>query len=74
MATDPFKALCRVKDEFLFVFSGFNDQKLMVCEAYDVQRGVWKEIQAIEKARTKFSAVPISKSRILVFGGKLADG
>lgn len=66
--------LCRVKEEFLFVFSGFNDSKLMVCEAYDVQKGSWQEISQISKARTKFSAVPISKSRILIFGGKLADG
>ena len=34
--TDPFRALCRVKEEFIFVFSGFNDQKLLSCEALDV--------------------------------------
>ena len=67
---DPFRALCRVKEEFIFVFSGFNDSKLLACEAYDVVRGVWKEIAEIGKPRTKFSAVPISKSRILLFGGK----
>jgi N-acetylneuraminic acid mutarotase len=63
-----------MKEEFVFVFSGFNDQKLLTCEAYDIQRGTWKEICQISKARTKFSAVPISKSRILIFGGKQADG
>lgn len=67
---DPFKALCRMKEEFIFVFSGFNDSKLFSCEALDIQRGVWKEITCIGKPRTKFSAVPISKSRILIFGGK----
>jgi len=41
---DPFKMLCRVKEEFIFVFSGFNDQKLLVCESLDVQKGIWKEI------------------------------
>ena len=67
---DPFRALCRMKEEFIFVFSGFNDTKLLSCELFDVQRGIWKEIAQIGKARTKFSAVPISKSRILLFGGK----
>jgi hypothetical protein len=33
---DPFKALGRMKEEFIFVFSGFNDQKLFTCEALDV--------------------------------------
>jgi hypothetical protein len=33
-----------MKDEFLYVFSGFNDAKLQVCEAFDVQHGTWKEI------------------------------
>jgi hypothetical protein len=28
----------------------------------------------MQAARTKFAALAISKSRILVFGGKLADG
>ena len=41
---DPFKALCRMKDESLFVFSGFNESKLVVCEAFDVSMGVWKEV------------------------------
>lgn len=67
---DPFKQLCRMKEEFIFVFSGFNDTKLMTCEVFDVQRGIWKEVAEIGKARTKFAAVPISKSRILLFGGK----
>lgn len=74
MASDPFKALCRMKEEFIYVFSGFNDSKLLSCEVLDVQRGVWKEITQIGKPRTKFSAVPISKSRILLFGGKQVDG
>jgi len=71
---DPFKTLCKIKQEFIFVFSGFNDQKLFSCECLDVQRGVWKEISLIGKPRTKFSAIPISKSRILLFGGKQIDG
>eukprot|EP00351_Strombidinopsis_sp_SopsisLIS2011_P005393 CAMPEP_0116871122 /NCGR_PEP_ID=MMETSP0463-20121206/1340_1 /TAXON_ID=181622 /ORGANISM="Strombidinopsis sp, Strain SopsisLIS2011" /LENGTH=154 /DNA_ID=CAMNT_0004508963 /DNA_START=2175 /DNA_END=2639 /DNA_ORIENTATION=- len=71
---DPFRGLAQIKQEFVFVFSGFNSQKLVTCEAYDVQRGIWKSICSITNARTKFSAVPISKSRILVFGGKQADG
>jgi hypothetical protein len=63
-----------MKEELLFIFSGFNDSKLILCEAYDVTLNVWSEISVITKARTKFSAIPISKSRILIFGGKLSDG
>ena len=33
---DPFKLLCRIKEEFIFVFSGYNEAKLVACEAYDV--------------------------------------
>jgi hypothetical protein len=58
----------------VFAFSGFNDRKLSKCEVFDVQRGIWKEITPICAARTKFSALAISKSRILIFGGKQADG
>lgn len=60
-----------MKEELLFVFSGFNDSKLMQCEAYDVSKNAWSEISVISKARTKFSAIPISKSRILIFGASL---
>lgn len=41
---------------------------------FDVQRGLWREIAPISNARTKFAAVPISKTRILIFGGKQSDG
>ena len=56
------------------MFSGFNERKLNSCEAFDIQRGIWREIANIQNPRTKFSAVPISKTRILIFGGKQADG
>lgn len=34
----------------------------------------WSPVSKILKPRTKFAAVAISKSRILIFGGKQADG
>ena len=71
---DPFKALCQLRDEYIFVFSGFNERKLTHCEVFDAQRGLWKDIAPIQNPRTKFAAVPISKTRILIFGGKQADG
>jgi N-acetylneuraminic acid mutarotase len=63
-----------IREEYIFVFSGFNDKKLLHCEVFDVQRGIWREIAQISNARTKFAAVPISKTRILIFGGKQSDG
>ena len=44
---DPFKALCQIRDEYIFVFSGFNERKLTQCEVFDAQRGLWKEIAQI---------------------------
>ena len=44
---DPFKALCQLRDEYIFVFSGFNERKLTHCEVFDAQRGIWKEIAHI---------------------------
>ena len=41
---DPFKALCQLRDEYIFVFSGFNERKLTHCEVFDAQRSLWKEI------------------------------
>ena len=32
---DPFKALCQLRDEYIFVFSGFNERKLTHCEVFD---------------------------------------
>ena len=71
---DPFKMLFQVRQEYIFVFSGFNEKKLLHCEVFDVQRNAWSEIASISNARTKFAAVPISKTRILIFGGKQSDG
>lgn len=34
--TDPMKAFCRMKEDFIFVFSGFNESKLIHCEAFDI--------------------------------------
>lgn len=42
--SDPMRAFTKLKEEFIYVFSGFNDSKLFSCESYDVQRGIWKEI------------------------------
>ena len=44
---DPFKALCQIRDEYIFVFSGFNERKLTHCEVFDAQRGLWKEVAHI---------------------------
>lgn len=33
---DPFKMLCKVKEEFILVFSGFSEEKLLNCECLDV--------------------------------------
>lgn len=35
VAMDPFKALCQIKEEYIFVFSGFNEKKLLNCEVLD---------------------------------------
>lgn len=34
--TDPLQALCHIREEYIFTFSGFNDKKLLHCEVFDV--------------------------------------
>lgn len=72
---DPFKLLCQTRQEYIFVFSGFNERKLTHCEMYDIQRGIWSPIASLQAPRTKFAAISLpNKKSILIFGGKLADG
>lgn len=62
------------KNELIFVFSGFNDHKLAQCEVYNTGTRAWTPIANIQIPRTKFAAVALSKMKILIFGGKQADG
>ena len=64
----------QVKNECIYVFSGFNDHKLLQCEVYNTVTRQWTPIAHIKIPRTKFAAVALSKMKILIFGGKQADG
>jgi hypothetical protein len=68
------KTLGKIHEEYIYVFSGCNDSKFVTCEVFDVHRQQWKEGSEITMPRSKFSALPISKSRILIFGGKDGSG
>lgn len=72
---DPLRQLqSNAKSELIFVFSGFNDHKLLECEVFNTALQKWSPIAHIQVPRTKFAAVAISKMKILIFGGKQADG
>ena len=47
LSVDPFRALCQLREEYIFAFSGFNERKLTKCEVFDTQRGVWQEVSPI---------------------------
>ena len=71
---DPMRAFGVLKSEFIFVFSGFNDHKIKECEMFNTATQTWQPISNLHNPRTKFSAIAISKSRILILGGKQSDG
>ncbi len=33
----------KMKEEYIFVFSGFNEKFLTSVEVFDVTRGIWRE-------------------------------
>lgn len=63
-----------LKSEFILVFSGFNDHKIAECEIFNTATQLWQPISKLNNPRTKFSAIAISKNRILILGGKQSDG
>jgi hypothetical protein len=67
---DPMRNLGVCKTEYIYVFSGFNEHKLNECEVFNTSTMQWLEIAPVKQARTKFSALSISRSRIMIFGGK----
>eukprot|EP00350_Pseudokeronopsis_sp_OXSARD2_P001767 CAMPEP_0170547266 /NCGR_PEP_ID=MMETSP0211-20121228/5624_1 /TAXON_ID=311385 /ORGANISM="Pseudokeronopsis sp., Strain OXSARD2" /LENGTH=66 /DNA_ID=CAMNT_0010852173 /DNA_START=2646 /DNA_END=2846 /DNA_ORIENTATION=- len=60
----------KMKDEYIFVFSGFNERFLTSVEVFDVTRGIWREFPNANQGRTKFQAVAISEENIIIMGGK----
>lgn len=35
--------LMKMKEEYIFVFSGFNDRFVASIEVFDVARGIWRD-------------------------------
>ncbi len=64
-----FENLFQMKEEYIFVFSGFNDRFLTSVEVFDVTRGIWREFPQLCSHKTKFHAINSGES-ILLLGGK----
>jgi hypothetical protein len=62
--------LFKVKEEFIFVFSGFNDRFLTSVEVLDVTRGIWREFADVCSHKTKFQTIQLSEDSIFIMGGK----
>jgi len=62
--------LLRVKEEYIFVFSGFDERFLTSVEVFDVTRGIWREFPDLCSHRTKFQAIQGGDDKILLLGGK----
>ena len=46
-----------MKEEYIFVFSGFNEKFLTSIEVFDVTRGIWREFKDTCQHKTKFTAL-----------------
>lgn len=57
------------KEEYIFVFSGFNDKFLTSVEVLEVNTGIWREFPDICSHKTKFQTIQ-AKDSILILGGK----
>jgi len=49
-----YEGLFKMKEDFIFVFSGFNDRFLESVEVLDVTRGIWRKFEGVCSHRTKF--------------------
>ena len=65
-----YENIFKMKEEYMFVFSGFNDRFLTSVEVYDVTRGIWREFSDLCSHRTKFNSIQVSEESILLLGGK----
>lgn len=66
-----FDNLFKMKEEYIFVFSGFNEKFLTSVEVFDVTRGIWREFTEICCGhRTKFAVLPVNEDTLAIFGGK----
>ncbi len=54
---NSYDTLFKMREEYIFVFSGFNERFLTSVEVFDVTRGIWREFQGLCSHRTKFNAV-----------------
>lgn len=50
--------------------AGYDDQGVLTCERYDVQKDFWREIAPLTKPRTKFGAATAKSGEIFIIGGK----
>ena len=51
---DDLEGLFKMKEDFIFVFSGFNERFLESVEVLDVNRSIWRKFEGICSHRTKF--------------------
>ena len=68
--------LMKMKEEYIFVFSGFNDRFVTSIEVFDVSRGIWRDFNFGQgpsssiSSRTKTQVVAIFEDSLAVIGGK----
>lgn len=68
--------LMKMKEEYIFVFSGFNERFVTSIEVFDVTRGIWRDFNYAQgtsssiASRTKTQVVSIFEDSLAVIGGK----
>jgi N-acetylneuraminic acid mutarotase len=59
---------------YIIVISGCHKSITNDCEKYELEKKQWKQCSSISQPKFKFSASMMSESKILIFGGKIANG
>ena len=67
------ESLFKMKEEYIFVFSGLKDKKSNSVEVFDVTRGIWREFDINGdniSSRTKAQVIPIFDDSLAIIGGR----
>ena len=67
--------LMKIKEEYIFAMSGFNEKYVTSIEVFDVTRGIWRDFdfeggESCIGNRTKAQLVPIFEDCLALIGGK----
>ena len=57
-------------NQAIYVLGGFIESSRYIIERFDMQKGLWEDVDELPANRAKFSLVGLSNGSILIMGGK----